>query len=192
MNRLKINRKDELKRLAREKNRQEIRKKEPPRVINKINFAVPNRKFKPNHVSLDQFVETPTKIRKPKKAKPIRYISFGESIIADWLRKHNIKFIAEKQFKDLINPLTLQNLRMDFYLIDLRICIEFDGKQHFKKSKKFDANGKDSLKARQARDIIKNQYCYNRNIKMVRIRYNQISEIEKILSQHCLQPLIVQ
>ncbi len=74
---------------------------------------------------------------------------------------------------------------MDFYLPQHKICIEFDGRQHFFKCAKFDENG-DTLSARKERDSIKDLFCVERKIKMLRIRYTQMSLISDILKPNCL------
>lgn len=131
--------------------------------------------------------DAPKSIRvklKPKE-EPIKD-SFGESIISDWLRKHNVKFIREKKFKDLKNPMTECHLRFDFYLPDKKMCIEFDGKQHFAYSKKFDKGDKSLLKTRQYKDAVKDRFCIYRGFKMLRISYKQIDCIERLLCVNCL------
>jgi len=54
-------------------------------------------------------------------------------------------------------------------------CIEYDGIQHFK------SNGgyytEDFLKAVQYRDKIKNQYCVDNNINLIRIPYTDLALI---------------
>ena len=49
--------------------------------------------------------------------------------------------------------------------------IEFDGVQHFKIVEKW--GGVDGLKERQEKDNIKNEYCKNNNIHLLRIKYNE-------------------
>lgn len=112
--------------------------------------------------------------------------SFGESLVSDWLRKHGIKFIREKTFKDLKNPATNAHLRFDFYLPEKNMCIEFDGKQHFETCKKFDGLDKNEVIKRQFRDSIKDRFCEYRGMKMLRISYKQIAKIEHILCINCL------
>lgn len=137
---------------------------------------------------LDSFF-VPTKKPKPiNDAKPGSvFNSFGESVISDWLRKHQIKFIREKKFADLINPKTNQHLRFDFYLPDHKICIEFDGIQHFQYCEEFDKGDKSLLGKRQFNDNYKNGYCKYKNLKILRISYKQIRTIENILCTHLIQ-----
>lgn len=136
---------------------------------------------------LDSFF-VPTK--KPRLVSDInpKYIfdSFGESVISDWLRKHQIKFIREKKFADLISPKTNQHLRFDFYLPDSKMCIEFDGIQHFQYCEDFDKGDKSLLSKRKFNDSYKNGYCEYKKIKILRISYKEISQIDKILCRELI------
>lgn len=137
--------------------------------------------------SIDDFFEPPKKLKPVNRLKSTEIKdSVGESIIGDWLRKHGVKFIREKKFKDLLSPLSQQHLRMDFFLPDKKMCIEFDGKQHFKVCKRFDGDDKSLLVKRQFNDKHKDKFCTYRGFKMLRIPYNQINNIDKILCQNCL------
>ncbi|MCK9446882.1 hypothetical protein M0Q50_08545 [bacterium] len=62
---------------------------------------------------------------------------------------------------------------------DYNICIEFDGKQHFEKHYKW---GEKSFERILKTDKIKNEYCKNNNIHLIRIKYNQniYDEIQKL------------
>jgi very-short-patch-repair endonuclease len=141
------------------------------------------RKFKYLvNTSLESFIEKPLPVRRFRK-RAEKKTSMGERLVADWLIKNSIRFKREKEFADLINPATGKILSIDFYLHTHKICIEFDGRQHFKASKLFDRNG-DSLEARIQRDRVKDAYCRNRGIKMIRIRYSDINRVSEILSQH--------
>lgn len=52
-----------------------------------------------------------------------------------------------------------------------RLLIEVDGAQHFRKSTIF---GENHFKATQKNDRRKNYYCKNKNIPLLRLRYNEI------------------
>ena len=51
------------------------------------------------------------------------------------------------------------------------MCIEFDGEQHFRSVEFF--GGKKAFKLTQKKDKIKNEYCKNNNIHLLRIKYNE-------------------
>ena len=92
--------------------------------------------------------------------------SLGELKIIRILNENNIPFIKEYSFNNCINPITLKKLRFDFY-VNNSYLIEFDGKQHFIEDSGY---GKD-LQDTQYRDSIKNNYCKENNIPLIRIPY---------------------
>ena len=99
---------------------------------------------------------------------PVCLETKGERKIRNFLENNNIKFESYKRFDDCRykNPLPF-----DFYLPDKNICIEFDGPQHFESIVYF--GGEDTLKYTKMLDMIKNEYCKNNNIKLIRIRYDE-------------------
>lgn len=98
---------------------------------------------------------------------PICKESKGEKEIRNILELKNIKYETQKTFNDCKNT---KLLKFDFYLPELNTCIEFDGEQHYKSFKYF--GGDDGFKVIQKRDKIKNDYCVDNNIKLIRIKYN--------------------
>lgn len=110
------------------------------------------------------------KIKCPKCYKTY---SKGELAIADFLSKNNI--VYEKEY-------SLSNgQRLDFYLPDKKIAIEFDGEQHFKSNEFF--GGEESFEKRKHYDNLKNLYCLENNIELIRISYKDYKNIEEILIQ---------
>ena len=107
--------------------------------------------------------------------------SYGEYLITKLLQENNISFAKEYSFKDLIykNP-----LRFDFAIFNkdgtLSHLIEFDGIQHFE-SNNTGWNTLDNLKQTQFRDQLKNHYCEEKGIKLIRIKYTETITIEKIM-----------
>lgn len=94
--------------------------------------------------------------------------SIGEDNIEQILINNNIKYKKEISFDDLKN---VKLLRFDFGIYDsnnnLIRLIEFDGIQHFKEQNYFTH----SLEQTQRNDKIKNDYCKQNNIPLVRIPY---------------------
>jgi very-short-patch-repair endonuclease/ribosomal protein S27AE len=105
--------------------------------------------------------------------------SKGEKIIDLYLKEKNIKYKREFKFDDCKNKLKLP---FDFYLPEENICVEYDGEQHYKSINNF--GGEMGLKSMQIRDQIKTDYCKNNNIKLIRIPYFEIKNIEKILDEN--------
>jgi hypothetical protein len=67
-------------------------------------------------------------------------------------------------------------------LPDYNICIEYDGIQHFESVDYF--GGELGFINTQMRDNIKNEYCKNNNIKLIRIPYWDYENIDQILTGH--------
>ena len=104
-------------------------------------------------------------------------VSKGEKRIAKFLDKNNINYIY--QYK--INECRLKYpLPFDFYIPNINLLIEYDGEQHFKSIEHF--GGLDRFMTRKISDTIKNEYCKNNNIKLIRIPYWEFDNIEKILN----------
>ena len=103
--------------------------------------------------------------------------SKGERKIKLFLKEENISFIPQKRFPDCIDKRTLP---FDFYLPNHNICIEYDGKHHFKETGFY--KGRD-LAYVVNHDRIKTEYCIKNNIKLIRITYkDEINEELKKLS----------
>ena len=104
---------------------------------------------------------------------PVCNMSTGEKRIAKYLENNNIKYEIQYTFDECRNVLSLP---FDFYLTDYKICIEYDGEQHFKPIDFF--GGEEKFKKQQYNDMLKTQYCIDNNIYLCRINYNQDIENE--------------
>lgn len=102
--------------------------------------------------------------------------SSGESIIEKFLQKNDITYVSQKRFKDCRNN---KPLPFDFYLSDKNICIEFDGIQHYEVIEYF--GGINRYVNQKKNDSIKDIYCQEKNIKLIRIPYWDIKKIDNIL-----------
>lgn len=91
----------------------------------------------------------------------------GEKEISKLLVDNNIKFEVQKRFHNCKN---IRPLPFDFYLPDKNIAIEFDGIQHFQINEFF--GGEKEFKNTSKKDKIKNNYCRENNIYLLRIKYN--------------------
>ena len=69
-------------------------------------------------------------------------------------------------------------------MINEELLIEYDGIQHYEAVEIF--GGIPAFKKRQKRDQIKNQYCKDNNIKLIRIPYWDYDNIETILEKELL------
>lgn len=99
--------------------------------------------------------------------QPTNKISKGERLVKSLLRSLGINFEREKTFQDLKHK---GFLRFDFYFeIDGRgFAIEFDGEQHRRPIEFF--GGQEAFEQTQIRDQIKNEYCQQNNITLIRIQ----------------------
>ena len=102
--------------------------------------------------------------------------SKGEERIENWLIKNNIQY--EREYK--INDCKYKHILPFDFKLDYDdgsfLLIEYDGIQHFKKLKY-----KNELSLQKKRDNIKNEYCKNHNIELLRINYKDFDKIETIL-----------
>lgn len=100
-----------------------------------------------------------------------------ENFIADVLTKNDINYIPQARFIDCRNILPLP---FDFYLYDYNTLVEFDGPQHDEPVEFF--GGQEKFEQTVYNDNIKNQYCKQKNINLIRFSHKLSSnDIEKQL-----------
>lgn len=116
--------------------------------------------------------------------------SKGEQIIREHLIDNKISFKDQYTFDDLTG-VGGGLLRFDFAVFDssgkLELLIEYDGEFHYK-----DIHEDGSLEVQQIHDKLKNEYCENNNIPLLRIPYWEFDNIENILNREILKSLICQ
>ena len=101
----------------------------------------------------------------PQKEK---IYSKGQNIIKNYLDSLKIVYLQEYFIKPIYS-------RYDFFLPNINLLIEFDGKQHFTVVEKWgDLEG---YIYRRQKDIIKNSFANENQIPLLRIRYDQINDI---------------
>lgn len=101
--------------------------------------------------------------------------SKGSRKIKTILEENNIPFIQEKRFADLRFEDTGYQARFDFYVND-KYIIEYDGRQHFIQGNGVYDNEEKFMKT-QEHDRIKNEYCAQHNIPIIRIPYTELDNI---------------
>lgn len=109
-------------------------------------------------------------------------MSKGEIKVKKFLELQKISYITQMTFDDCVYE---QKLKFDFYLPDFNMIIEYDGEQHFKpvdfanKGIEWATNlyNKNLIK-----DAIKNQYCKDNDIYLIRIPYYKYDDIDSILT----------
>lgn len=100
--------------------------------------------------------------------------SKGELKISNILFNNNIIYEVDKTFPDC----TFESdylARFDFYVNNSYI-IEYDGQQHYEIGTGYFDN-EESFYKRQKHDKIKNQYCFDHNIPIIRIPYTELENI---------------
>jgi hypothetical protein len=126
-----------------------------------------------------EFTQSPDNHTNSGNGCPVCKESIGERIINNYLEKKCLEFKREFKFKDC---LYIKQLRFDFYIPKNNICIEYQGKQHYEPVGHF--GGLDKFNEQLKRDKIKSEYCYNNNIHLIIIKYDD--DIYDILDNYFL------
>lgn len=108
--------------------------------------------------------------------------SMGERKIQTLLHENNIIFEKEKTFPGLVNE---KPLRFDFFLPEQHYLIEYDGEQHFKEGSWSNLSRGINLLTYQKRDEIKNKWCEDNNIPLIRIPYTHYNNL-------CIEDLLLE
>lgn len=108
---------------------------------------------------------------------PICQESTGEKLVSTILEKQEVKFLKQHKFVDCTNKKQgryCRKLPFDFYIPELNVCIEYDGRQHFEPI--IGLGGENAFKNQKIRDKIKTEYCEENGIKLIRIPYTMNKE----------------
>jgi len=149
-------------------------------IINKFNEVHNNRydyslvEYKNSH----QKVSIICKKHGIFKQKPFKHIqnqgcstcklSKGILKICNILDNNNINYEMEKSIEGCVSMSNVK-LRFDIFIPDMNLYIEYDGEQHFRPVSGW--GGDKSFNDVKIRDNIKNEFCKNNNIKLLRISY---------------------
>jgi very-short-patch-repair endonuclease len=99
-----------------------------------------------------------------------------EILCINVLKESNIEYEEDFSFDDCRDK---GLLTFDFYIVELNLLIELDGQHHFKEIV-FD-NKKSDLMRIKKHDEIKNNYCRNNNINLLRISHSEKYNIKEHL-----------
>lgn len=125
------------------------------------------------------FYQIPTTILNGSNSCPKCTTFKHEKIMLDVLDKYNLKYTPQKTFEDCRD---INKLPFDAYLDDYNIVIEYDGEGHYYPiPRRKGDDGIYNLKRTQMHDKIKNDYCKNNNIRLIRIPYWEQNNIEEYL-----------
>lgn len=97
-----------------------------------------------------------------------------ENNVEKWLNNNNIEFLKQYRIKECKLKMELP---FDFYLIKNNILIEVDGEGHFNPVNFGGISDERALinfNKQKERDLIKDNYCNQNNIKLIRIPYYEI------------------
>lgn len=114
------------------------------------------------HLAKTSYQEVQYKLleEKPKLSK-------NEERIVQMCKNNGIRGNWQYKFLNCKDKLPLP---FDF-LLENKYIVEYDGEQHFYIISLFDKN-EDSFFVRRAHDLIKNKYCFEHNIPLIRIPYD--------------------
>lgn len=93
-----------------------------------------------------------------------------------YFKNNNIQYELECRFQDCKN---VRPLPFDIYVTN-SFLIERDGRQHFEPIERF--GGIDQYISQSYRDNIKNMYCINKKIPLLRISYKELKQTSLIIS----------
>lgn len=123
------------------------------------------------------------RITEANSNRPI--VSSKEVLIKNYLEDNNISYISQYYCDDCRDVMPLP---FDFalLLINKFILVEYDGKQHFEPIDFF--GGVEGFELRKKHDEIKNKYCHDNKIQLVRIPYTMDDESIINLLNQIIQP----
>lgn len=112
-------------------------------------------------------------------------VSYWNTYIQQFLEENKIEHMSE-----YVIYIGDNYYRYDFYLPQYNLFIEYDGQQHYKPVRFFgnDEDAKYVYERTKEHDEIKNRYCKENNINLLRIPYWETKNIETIIN-NCLQRL---
>lgn len=118
-----------------------------------------------------------------------RHQSKWEMFIANFLTSLNIEFIQQKKFDDCMNKKGTDMLPFDFYLPLYNLLIEYDGEHHFQPVKGW--GGEEKFKSTKENDEVKNNYCKQHNITLLRLPYTHTKDDVKNDILNILSPVTI-
>jgi hypothetical protein len=113
---------------------------------------------------------------------PKCFESKGEQRVRYYLEDNNIKCEPQYTFNDLLSDKG-NCLKFDFGILEnneLKSLVEYDGAGHYRE----DIFGKESYELTVYHDHLKNIYCQQNNIPLIRIPYWEFDIIENILDEY--------
>ena len=108
-------------------------------------------------------------------------VSYWNMYIRQFLKENKIAFKPE-----YIIYVNSNYYRFDFHLPEYNLLIEYDGQQHYEPVKFFgtEEDAENVFRRTQESDKVKNQYCEEHNINLLRIPYWETKNIETIINNY--------
>lgn len=167
-------------------------KKGKRRAKKRRSFKKPESKYKNIHSTFESWdkkergeVKRKKSKRKIVKSSARTIESIGETRLAFYLDMFNIPYEREVYLKGCVNPETGKKLFFDFYIKELNLAIEYDGKQHFVAMKV--NGGYTDIKSQKKRDNIKNVYCRSKGITLHRFNSKHLDSFLPYCNRLALQ-----
>lgn len=116
--------------------------------------------------------------------------SNGEKQVQDYLDSYKVNYKYGYIIPDLVYK---KNLHFDFWLPQYKLAIEYDGQQHFYPVQfggMSEEQANQEYKDGRLRDSMKDVYCKENNIKLIRIKYDQ--DVDTVLNKGLLPLLPVE
>ena len=107
--------------------------------------------------------------------------SKGEKKIRKYLNTHNIDFISQKEFPDLLGVSEWKPLSYDFYIPEQNLLIEYQGEYHDGTANN---QTEEEFIKQQEHDKRKREYAKLHNINLLEIWYYNFNNIEEILNKN--------
>ena len=152
-------------------------------------YIVPLEEYKTEHEKIlckcliheYNWYVSPNKILRRKTGCPKCASYHNERSIDEILDDWGYRYTPQKRYKDCKDKNTLP---FDRYLDDFNILIEYDGEGHYfpiRRGSMTEQEAEEKLRITQYHDIIKNEYCKENNIPLIRIPYWEKDNLEEFL-----------
>jgi len=150
------------------------------------------------------FSQTPTPTRSPPRNYFPEYDNFknsgssqGGTSIGEEECRRIMQELTGKPFQKhrpdfLKNPITGSCLELDLYNAELKLAVEYNGKQHYEYNEYMHQGSRDKFRNQQYRDYIKTQLCRENGIYLITVPYHVkrheiknylMKEVRKYLNQ---------
>lgn len=149
--------------------------------LTKYEGALNNVKIIYNGIIYEQRAKSHLEGLSPEFRKTEQSILLDKINESDSIGEFEIKkFLVDNRI-DFKYKTKICNINFDFHIPKYRMIIEFDGKQHYEPIEHF--GGIESYERLKINDKIKNDYCEENFIDLIRIRYDQVDRIYDILNE---------